>query len=87
MDPEKVNYHYCDDLPTTPLPINTKVLVTGANGYVGHRLIPELVSRGFVLTDTSTELLEATQEEVSNIVAVTPIEEKQDRELFNEILR
>jgi len=20
MDPEKVNYHYCDDLPTTPLP-------------------------------------------------------------------
>ena len=47
MDPEKVNYHYCDDLPTTPLPANTKVLVTGANGYVGHRLIPELISRGY----------------------------------------
>ena len=47
MDPEKVNYHYCDDLPTTPLPANTRVLVTGANGYVGHRLIPELVSRGY----------------------------------------
>jgi len=47
MDPEKVNYHYCDDLPTMPLPAGTKVLVTGANGYVGHRLIPELISRGY----------------------------------------
>jgi uncharacterized protein YbjT (DUF2867 family) len=49
MDPEKVNYHYCDDLPTTPLPANTRVLVTGANGYVGHRLIPELVFRGYTV--------------------------------------
>lgn len=47
MDPEKVNYHYCDDLPTQPLPEGTKVLVTGANGYVAHRLIPELVHRGY----------------------------------------
>lgn len=47
MDPEKVNYHYCNGLPTTPLPPNTKVLVTGANGYVARRLIPELVSRGY----------------------------------------
>jgi uncharacterized protein YbjT (DUF2867 family) len=47
MDPEKVNYHYCDDLPTTPLPLGTKILVTGANGYVGHRLIPELIFRGY----------------------------------------
>lgn len=47
MDPEKVNYHYCDDLPTTPLPSNTRILVTGANGYVGHRLIPELIFRGY----------------------------------------
>ena len=47
MDPEKVNYHYCDDLPTSPLPAGTKVLVTGANGYVGHRLIPELIFRGY----------------------------------------
>jgi uncharacterized protein YbjT (DUF2867 family) len=47
MDPEKVNYHYCDGLPTAPLPSNTKILVTGANGYVARRLIPELVSRGY----------------------------------------
>ena len=49
MDPEKVNYHYCDDLPTTPLPAITRVLVTGANGYVGHRLIPELIFRGYIV--------------------------------------
>ncbi len=49
MDPEKVNYHYCDDLPTTPLPETTRVLVTGANGYVAHRLIPELVHRGYIV--------------------------------------
>ena len=48
---------------------------------------PELVSRGFVLTDTSSELMEAAQNEVSTIVAETPLEEKQDQELFNEILR
>ncbi|MEE2986834.1 MAG: NAD(P)H-binding protein [Nitrospinota bacterium] len=47
MDPERVNYHYCDDLPTHPKPAETKVLVTGANGYVAHRLIPELVYRGY----------------------------------------
>jgi ribonuclease J len=48
---------------------------------------PELVSRGFVQMDASTELLEATQDEVSRIVAETPVEEEQDQELFSEILR
>ncbi|CAI2718963.1 SDR family oxidoreductase [Nitrospina watsonii] len=47
MDPEKVNYHYCDDLPTQPLPAGTSVLVTGANGYVARRLVPELLHRGY----------------------------------------
>ncbi len=49
MDPEKVNYHYCDDLPTRPLGVNFRVLVTGANGYVGRRLIPELLHRGYIV--------------------------------------
>jgi uncharacterized protein YbjT (DUF2867 family) len=49
MDPEKVNYHYCDDLPTHPWAEGTRVLVTGATGYVAHRLIPELVSRGYIV--------------------------------------
>jgi ribonuclease J len=48
---------------------------------------PELVSRGFVLVDTSSELLEAAQEEVSTLVAQTTAEERQDEELFKEILR
>ena len=47
MDPEKVNYHYTDDLNTNPLRVGTRVLVTGANGYVAHRLIPELIFRGY----------------------------------------
>ncbi|MGV7221482.1 MAG: SDR family oxidoreductase [Nitrospinales bacterium] len=47
MDPKQVNYNYCEDLSTNPLPPKTKVLVTGANGYVAHRLIPELVERGY----------------------------------------
>ncbi|MFQ5444038.1 MAG: NAD(P)H-binding protein, partial [Nitrospinales bacterium] len=47
MDPEKVHYNYCGVLTTTPWPRNTKILVTGANGYVAQRLIPELVHRGY----------------------------------------
>jgi uncharacterized protein YbjT (DUF2867 family) len=47
MDPERVHYNYCGALTTTPWPPNTKVLVTGANGYVAQRLIPELVHRGY----------------------------------------
>ncbi len=47
MDPEKVNYHYCDDLPTSPLPDVKTVLVSGASGYVARRLVPELLFRGY----------------------------------------
>ncbi len=47
MDPEKVNYHYCDELPTSPRPEVKTVLVSGANGYVARRLVPELLYRGY----------------------------------------
>ena len=47
MNPEKVNYHYCDDLPTSPLSDVKTVLVSGANGYVARRLVPELLFRGY----------------------------------------
>jgi uncharacterized protein YbjT (DUF2867 family) len=47
MDPERVNYHYCDDLPTSPLPGVKTVLVSGASGYVARRLVPELLFRGY----------------------------------------
>ena len=47
MDPSRIHYNYCEALTTTPWPPNNKVLVTGANGYVGQRLIPELLYRGY----------------------------------------
>jgi len=38
---------YCRDLPTHPLPGMGKILITGASGYVGGRLVPELLARGY----------------------------------------
>ncbi len=37
----------CHDLPTTPRPELGIVLVTGATGYIGGRLVPELQERGY----------------------------------------
>ncbi|MCP4159682.1 MAG: SDR family oxidoreductase [Deltaproteobacteria bacterium] len=42
-----LNLPYCDDLPTKPNPKLGKVLVTGASGYVGGRLVSELTERGY----------------------------------------
>jgi len=39
----------CHDLPSKPDPRVGTVLVTGASGYVGGRLIPELLARGYKL--------------------------------------
>ena len=38
---------FCHDLPTHPKPEMGKILVTGATGYIGGRLVPELVARGY----------------------------------------
>ncbi len=38
---------FCQDLPTQPKPERGKVLVTGASGYIGGRLILELLARGY----------------------------------------
>ncbi len=38
---------FCSDLPTTPRPDMGTILVTGATGYIGGRLVPELLSRGY----------------------------------------
>jgi uncharacterized protein YbjT (DUF2867 family) len=37
----------CEDLITRPLPDAGKILVTGASGYIGGRLVPELLARGY----------------------------------------
>jgi len=41
---------FCTDLPTNPRPGFGKVLVAGATGYVGGRLVPDLLSRGYSLS-------------------------------------
>lgn len=40
---------FCEDLPTAPLEGAGTILVTGASGYVGRRLVPELVARGYTV--------------------------------------
>ncbi len=38
---------FCTDLPTKFRPEIGRILVTGASGYIGGRLIPELLARGY----------------------------------------
>ena len=38
---------YCPDLPTRPLSGDVKIMVTGASGYIGGRLVHELRARGY----------------------------------------
>jgi uncharacterized protein YbjT (DUF2867 family) len=38
---------FCADLPSRPNPAVGRVLVTGASGYIGGRLVPELLARGY----------------------------------------
>lgn len=38
---------FCRDLPSRPRPEIGTVLVTGATGYIGGRLVPELLARGY----------------------------------------
>jgi uncharacterized protein YbjT (DUF2867 family) len=38
---------FCHGLPSMPRPEIGKILVTGASGYVGGRLVPELLARGY----------------------------------------
>lgn len=40
---------FCHDLPSKPRLDMGKVLVTGASGYIGGRLVPELLARGYSL--------------------------------------
>lgn len=37
----------CNELPTSPPPELDSVLVAGATGYIGGRLVPELIGRGY----------------------------------------
>ncbi len=52
----------CKDLHTAPQPEMGKILVTGATGYVGGRLVPELLARGYHLRIMSRVAEEESQE-------------------------
>ena len=39
--------YFCHDLTSSPRPEIGTVLVTGASGYIGGRLVPELLARGY----------------------------------------
>ena len=45
--PSVDNDFFCCDLPSRPQPQLGRILVTGATGYVGGRLVPELLARGY----------------------------------------
>jgi uncharacterized protein YbjT (DUF2867 family) len=47
--PEDIFSLFCHDLPTRPLAGAGLVLVTGASGYIGGRLVPELLARGYLV--------------------------------------
>jgi uncharacterized protein YbjT (DUF2867 family) len=38
---------FCNDLPTKPHPEIGTILIAGASGYIGGRLVPELLNRGY----------------------------------------
>lgn len=41
------NLSYLEDLPTKFRPDIGRILITGASGYIGGRLVPELLARGY----------------------------------------
>jgi uncharacterized protein YbjT (DUF2867 family) len=47
MEPWENENFFCHDLPSEPRKDTGKILVTGASGYIGGRLVPELLARGY----------------------------------------
>ena len=48
---------FCHDLPTKPQSDMGKILITGGSGYIGGKLIPELLARGYNVRVMLRELL------------------------------
>ncbi|MGD9328934.1 MAG: NAD(P)H-binding protein, partial [Cyclobacteriaceae bacterium] len=62
----------CSDLTTTPRPELGIILVTGATGYIGGRLVPELLARGYrvrVMARVDTGECEERWPEAETVVA------------------
>ncbi|MFH0788373.1 MAG: SDR family oxidoreductase [Pseudomonadota bacterium] len=63
---------YCSDLPTRPLSAPGKILVTGASGYIGGRLVPELLARGYqvrIMVRGAPQVYQKTWPETEVVVA------------------
>ncbi len=66
------DYLLCSNLLTRPRPELGTVLVTGATGYVGGRLVPELLARGYrvkVMARVSDDECRARWPEAETVVA------------------
>ena len=48
-NPAETHDLFCYDLPSAPLAHIGKILVSGASGYIGGRLVPELLHRGYTV--------------------------------------
>ena len=53
---------FCHDLPTIPDPSIGTILVTGATGYIGGRLVPELLARGYSVRVMVREVISVQHE-------------------------
>jgi uncharacterized protein YbjT (DUF2867 family) len=70
MNPMDEAYRLCDELPThRTLDLET-VLVAGASGYIGGRLVPELVARGYRVRVMVRSKVEAVSDRWSNCEVV-----------------
>jgi uncharacterized protein YbjT (DUF2867 family) len=63
---------FCHDLPTEPANDDRLILVTGANGYIGGRLIPELIARKYkvrIMVRKASSIYKEKWPEVEIVVA------------------
>lgn len=63
---------FCDDLPSIPPKESRKILVAGASGYVGGRLVPELLARGYnvrIMVRTNSPRYKMTWPDAEVVVA------------------
>lgn len=67
-----VSQLFCHDLPSIPCPDIGKILITGASGYIGGRLVPEFAARGYqvvVMVRSKSEVLDPRWKNVEVRVA------------------